>query len=132
MTTRVARCACGGLSATCTGEPVRRSICHCLDCQRRTGAPFAFNATFREDQVRIEGESSVFTRTSEEGFWARFYFCPRCGSNVHYAIERRPGMVSIPVGAFADPSFPEPTVSVYDERGHKWLRIETDQPVQRE
>ncbi|PWG01761.1 GFA family protein [Sphingosinicella humi] len=132
MTTRVARCACGALSATCTGEPVRRSVCHCLDCQRRTGAPFAFNATFREDQVRIDGESAVFTRTSEEGFWGRFHFCPRCGSNVHYEIERRPGMVSIPVGAFADPSFPEPTVSVYDERRHPWLRIETDPPIRQE
>ena len=29
--------------------------------------------------------------------------------------------VGIPVGAFADPTFPAPTVSVYEERMHQWV-----------
>lgn len=39
-------------------------------------------------------------------------------------------MVTIPVGAFADPDFPEPTVSVYGERRHKWCVIATDGPLE--
>ena len=132
MKTRIARCSCGALTATCAGEPERRSICHCLDCQRRSGSAFSLNATFREDQVRVEGKSASFHRISDEGNWARFHFCPRCGATVHYQIELRPGMVTIPVGAFADPGFPEPLVSVYDERRHPWLRIETRQPLTKE
>jgi hypothetical protein len=31
--------------------------------------------------------------------------------------------VAIPVGAFADPSFPAPTVSVYEERMHGWVQL---------
>ena len=38
MTTRRAACNCGQLSLTAEGEPVRISMCHCLECQRRTGA----------------------------------------------------------------------------------------------
>jgi hypothetical protein len=38
-----------------------------------------------------------------------------------YEIERRPNMVSIPAGAFADPNFPAPTVEVYEERRCAWL-----------
>ena len=38
-----------------------------------------------------------------------------------YAIERRQGMITIPVGAFADPDFPPPTVEVYGERRCPWL-----------
>ena len=30
----------GQLTASCTGEPVRVSVCHCLDCQKRTGSAF--------------------------------------------------------------------------------------------
>ena len=29
--------------------------------------------------------------------------------------------IAIPVGAFADPGFPPPTVSVYESRMHSWV-----------
>ena len=47
-------------------------------------------------------------------------FCPQCGDTVFSEIERRPGMISIPAGTFADPAFPSPT-EVYDERRCPWL-----------
>lgn len=132
MTDRIAECSCGALKAVCMGEPVRRSMCHCLNCQRRTGSAFSLNATFPVDQVRIEGETRTFERISDEGYWGRFRFCPQCGVTVFYEIERRPGMVTIPVGTFADPAFPEPLVSVYENRRHPWLRFETNEPLERD
>jgi hypothetical protein len=33
---------------------------------------------------------------------------------VYYTVDELPGVVVIPVGAFAEPTFPEPTFSVYD------------------
>ena len=38
MTTRRAACSCGQLHLAIEGEPSRISMCHCLECQRRTGA----------------------------------------------------------------------------------------------
>jgi hypothetical protein len=38
MTIRRAACSCGQLHLTIEGEPSRISMCHCLECQRRTGA----------------------------------------------------------------------------------------------
>jgi hypothetical protein len=121
MTTREARCACGALSARTEGDPVRASVCHCLECKRRTGAAFGWNATFNADQVDIEGVYKSFTRGSDDGYWARHHFCPECGVIVFYEIERRPGMISIPAGTFADPDFPPPSVEVYEERRCPWL-----------
>ena len=126
MSSRTAECSCGSLRAVCQGEPARISVCHCLDCQRRTGSAFALNATFEAGQVDVSGPYSTFTRSSDEGYWGRFNFCPVCGSNVFYEIERRPGMISVPVGGFADPGFPVPTVSVYEERRHPWCSIEAE------
>jgi hypothetical protein len=40
MTARIASCSCGQLHLTCTGEPGRVSMCHCLECQKRTGSVF--------------------------------------------------------------------------------------------
>nr|WP_255511653.1 GFA family protein [Mitsuaria sp. TWR114] len=52
---------------------------------------------------------------------ARFHFCPDCGSTVFYEPEALPDFIAIPVGAFADPTFPAPTVSVYEDRMHAWV-----------
>src|SRR5262245_60383971 len=34
MQIRTATCRCGQLKALCEGEPVRVSVCHCLECQK--------------------------------------------------------------------------------------------------
>ena len=118
---RLASCSCGQLSAQVTGEPVRNSICHCLACQQRTGSPFAQQARFPRAHITVTGASTVYTRTGDEGARAHFHFCPQCGATVYYEPEALPDFISIPVGAFADPGFPAPTVSVYEERMHAWV-----------
>ncbi|HWT13800.1 MAG TPA: GFA family protein [Allosphingosinicella sp.] len=121
MTTRTARCSCGGLAVAAAGEPARNSVCHCLKCKRRTGSAFSWNATYAEAQVEISGEHSAYTRISDRGSWVRHHYCPECGTRMFYEIELRPGMVSIPVGAFADPGFPAPAVEVFGERRCAWI-----------
>lgn len=121
MPTRLASCSCGQLSAQVTGEPVRVSICHCLACQRRTGSPFGQQARFLRENVTVSGQSTAYVRVGDEGPGARFHFCPQCGATVYYELLGLDAYLGIPVGAFADPGFPAPTVSVYEERMHKWV-----------
>ena len=126
MPTRFASCSCGELSAQVQGDPVRVSICHCLACQRRTGSPFGQQARFLREQVTVGGPSTAYTRTGDEGTRATFQFCPRCGATLYYEMEALEAWVAIPVGAFADPGFPAPTVSVYEERMHGWVQPPAD------
>lgn len=121
MPTRLASCSCGQLTAEVVGDPVRISICHCLACQRRTGSPFAEQARFRREHVFVAGTSSHYVRVGDEGSRATFHFCPTCGATVYYEPGGLEEFVTIPVGAFADPSFPSPTVSVYESRMHAWV-----------
>lgn len=121
MPTRTATCACGQLTVTCAGEPVRHSLCHCLDCQRRTGSVFGVQVRFPDDKVVIKGTSKVFTRTGDSGGTITYRFCPDCGSTMTWTIDTWPGVTAVPVGAFADPDFPPPTVSVYNNRRHHWV-----------
>jgi hypothetical protein len=123
MKERTASCACGQLRATCAGEPLRISICHCLACQKRTGAPFSMNARFATEAVRIEGESKTFTRQGDSGGSVSFRFCPQCGSTVYWELSGVPGVYAIAAGAFADPQFPAPRVSVYGTRRHHWVDL---------
>ena len=59
MTSRLATCSCGQLTATARGEPLRVSICHCLACQKRTGSVFAVQARFPADAVVVEGRARL-------------------------------------------------------------------------
>jgi hypothetical protein len=126
MTNRIASCSCGKLTVSTRGEPVRVSICHCLACQRRTGSVFAAQARFPDDAITIEGRSTEYVRIGDEGSSARFHFCPECGATVFYRLDTVPGVVAIPVGAFADSSFPGPAVSVYEDHMHSWVRMPDD------
>jgi hypothetical protein len=119
--TRLASCSCGQLSAQTTGDPVRISICHCLACQRRTGSVFGQQARFLCENVKISGTSIEYVRTGDEGTRPRFHFCPQCGSTVYYQLEAHEAYLGIPVGAFAEPDFPSPTVSIYESRMHGWV-----------
>ncbi len=121
VVTRHAACSCGQLKVAVEGDPVRVSVCHCLACQQRTGSAFGVQARFTRDQVRIEGRSTAYTRISDEGDARTFNFCPDCGATVYYAVD--PHDVAIPVGAFADPSFPAPIRSIYESRQHAWVTL---------
>jgi hypothetical protein len=127
MTTRQAACSCGQLTVTCEGDPVRISVCHCLDCKRRSGSAFAAQARWPHEQAQISGEFREWVRISDAGNKATFRFCPTCGSTVYYEISAMPDAIAVAVGAFADPNFPPPLYSVYEDRQHAWVKVETDE-----
>ena len=124
MTTRCAACSCGQLRVEVDGEPVRVSMCHCLACQRRTGSAFGMQARWPAEHVRIEGRSTAYVRISDEGEARTFHFCPECGATVWFQSD--PERIAVPIGAFADPSFPPPNVSVWEERRHSWVTVPDD------
>lgn len=126
MTTRRAECSCGQLAVTCEGEPARVSVCHCLACQRRTGSPFGQQARFPADKVRIEGNATTFVRVGDDGMTITYRFCPTCGATVYYDIDAMAGFIAVPVGGFADPTFPPPSFSVYEARRHPWVVMPSD------
>jgi hypothetical protein len=60
---------------------------------------------------------------ADSGHKASYRFCPDCGSTVAYIIEGWPGVIAVPVRAFADLTFPAPKFSVYEHRKHPWVTI---------
>lgn len=125
-TLRNASCCCGQLRVKVEGDPVAIGMCHCFECQKRTGSPFGLQGRFREEQVSIEGEATRYQRTGDTGNSVELFFCPICGSTVYWKPAALQGFVSVAVGAFADPSFPAPQYSVYETRQHKWIQPTVD------
>jgi hypothetical protein len=92
-------------------------MCHCLECQRRTGAVFGGQAWLTQQQTTISGNSTQFTRQSDAGRSVSFRFCPICGSTVYWEAEAFPGHIAVAVGSFADPAFPAPMYSGWRRNG---------------
>ena len=124
MATRSACCHCGVLVLECEGEPRKVSMCHCLECQRRTGSPFGVAVFYERERVKVtRGAPRRYSRDSASGFPVGFHFCPDCGSNVWWEPARFPGLIGVALGAFADPTFPAPEQAVFMRHKHHWLEL---------
>ena len=122
--TRIARCQCGGFRVVVSCEPVFVNLCHCQDCQRRSGVPLTWNAYFPKSETVLEGEYRIYD--AQEGRKLLNHFCPTCGSTVGWILERRPDLYGVAAGAFNDPNFPPPTVSIWEQSKYQWIELTAD------
>jgi hypothetical protein len=119
-----ASCQCGQLSATVADDTRSYTVlCHCTDCQRRSGSPYGVIGYFRREAVKINGEAGEFSRTNEVGNSVTSGFCKSCGSTIYVLLGKNEALIGVPVGAFADPKFPMPVQAVWEQRRHGWVEL---------
>lgn len=123
MIERIATCHCGALAALCTGEPRKVSLCHCRQCQRRTGSAFSVAVFYPTESVEVSGATASFVRSSASGSAVDFHFCPTCGTNLLWYPARLPELVGVAFGGFADRDFPMPEQAVWADEGHDWVGL---------
>jgi hypothetical protein len=119
-----ARCSCGAVSLLLPGPTRLVAACHCIDCQRRTGAPFGVGAFYPVEVVTVTGAPKEYVRAAESGGKVRFYFCSDCGSTVYWKADNLPAMIGVALGAIADPNFPAPIRSVFEQSKYAWVGID--------
>ena len=120
---KIAHCCCGSLRAEVSGDPALVAVCHCEQCQRRTGSAFGISAYYPKDQVRPEGTSKTFSRAGQEGRHIQAHFCPECGTTLYREADFMPGHIGVAAGTFFDPDFPAPTVSSWEQFKHPWINF---------
>jgi hypothetical protein len=119
-----ARCSCGTLALSLPGPSNLVVACRCTDCQGRTGAPFGVGAFYPVEVVTISGTPKQFTRASASGGKVHTYFCPNCGSTVYWKADNLPALIGVAVGALADPKYPAPVRSIFEQSKHAWVQID--------
>ncbi|HIC79818.1 MAG TPA: GFA family protein [Kiloniellaceae bacterium] len=77
-----ARCLCGAVKITVSGDHKEVGACHCTMCRRWGGGP-ALAVDVGKD-VTIEGQDSIGVYHSSD--WAERAFCKSCGSNLFYRL----------------------------------------------
>lgn len=124
-----AKCQCDQLSALVADDAAAMTVlCHCLDCQRRSGSPFGTIAYFAANAVTITGEAREFTRPTDEGNSFTGGFCPSCGSTLYAQASKYPALIGITLGTLADAQFPAPARSVFEQSRHHWVTVPDTMP----
>ncbi|MGR3914718.1 MAG: GFA family protein [Gammaproteobacteria bacterium] len=113
-------CRCGAIKVVARDAPKRMVQCHCIDCQKVTGAGHAANAMFAEDRVEISGKAASYSVTADSGNTVTRHFCPICGTRMYHTNSGRPGVLTLPAGCFEENDWFAPQVVVYTRSRPKW------------
>lgn len=117
---RHGRCLCGSVSYEVFGEPVIVAHCHCVDCQRLTGAGHSTGAMFPVSHLTTTGRLAEFKLQSNNGNEVTRVFCPSCGSPLWGRNTAMPGFVTISLGTFEDASSFAPSVTIFARNRWPW------------
>ena len=117
-------CACGAIRYTCTAAPIAMLNCHCLDCQRSSGAPFASGIVVMTSGVEISGTPKTYAVRAGSGELSTRGFCPECGTPLFTQGEAHPEFMSIRFPSLDDPSAFKPMLDIWTSSAQPWVCLD--------
>lgn len=97
-------CLCGAISYRIDGDLERIQICHCEQCRKAQGGPFATNIPVLSDKFTItagEGKLKGYESPTRKGKFRMF--CGDCGSPMYSHLEFDPKFVRVRAGTIDEP-----------------------------
>jgi hypothetical protein len=121
-------CTCGAIRYQCSQAPVALLNCHCLDCQRSSGAPFASGVVVLTSTVRVAGTPKTHAVRSGSGSLATRSFCAECGAPLFTSSDAAPGFMSIRFPTLDDPSGFRPMLDIWTASAQPWACLDPSIP----
>ena len=114
-------CLCGAVRYEARGKPMAVNHCHCVQCQRASGAAMVTWATWPRGAVRmLQGAAQDF----ESSPGVRRSFCARCGSTLFWRREAREGAeIDVAAGTLDAPDLLAPTDHIFVKSRRRWLPL---------
>ena len=147
-TPRFGSCLCEKVKVQLIGKPERKVLCHCLSCQKSSGAIFEANVFYREDvschyvprlrarrtysfpkqKVEFKDPESMIRvyhdSSCDSGGTVERSFCSNCGSHVRTLNKTNPwvaGLVIVPIGIIeGEKESLRPVAEYYVKRRAGW------------
>lgn len=119
----VGGCLCGAVRYRASGAPMMEGNCHCHDCRKASGGPYAPTLFFPLEAVAITGEVAYYESIGGSGQPIRRGFCPKCGSQLFGRPSLRAAMIGIRAGSLDDPSVFKPMAEIFVSHAAPWDRM---------
>jgi hypothetical protein len=115
------RCACGSIRYECARVPIAMLNCHCVDCQRSSGAPYASGVVVMTSDLQVSGAPKTHSVRASSGRLSTRSFCPECGTPLFTRSEANPQFTSIRFPSLDDPSAFEPMLDIWTSTAQPWV-----------
>lgn len=116
-------CQCGAVTFSLEAPALLTYACFCHSCQKRTGSAFSMGLIVPIDALRVTGELSAWSRTSDQGVTNTRYSCADCGNIIYGTGESSPELAKLQAGLLEDTSTLEPEVYIWARSKQAWLTL---------
>ena len=119
-------CLCGLIRYRVTDEPLTLYVCHCTDCQRRTGSAFALSMVVLKSALELlQGDPRTYAVTSD-GLQRRGKFCAECSTRLWGEPVKFPQVVVVQPGTLDDTTWLHPIGHIWTRSAQPWVSIPKD------
>jgi hypothetical protein len=117
-------CHCGAITIEGEADPERVSVCHCTDCQSRTGSAFGVSIQVPGNTFKMTGKPTTYVKTTAESGNPRLQaFCPTCGSSIYSTTpgEGQQAFYMVRVGILRESNELAPKRQNWVRSARKWV-----------
>lgn len=116
------RCHCGEIHYTAEVNPKNVMVCHCVDCQIFSGAPFRASVKTESTQVNMTGNPTEYVKTADSGNRRVQGFCSQCGSNIYTTALDDRSLISLRLGCVQERDQLVPSMQIWGNSALEWAR----------
>ena len=116
-------CLCGAVRYRIEGAPLLAYVCHCHNCQTRSGAAFSLSILVRSADLAIDGPMHRHRRTSARGAEIDYGFCGTCGVLLNGCAVATSDFTSLFAGTLDDAGWVEPIAQTWVDSALPWAII---------
>jgi hypothetical protein len=122
------KCACGSIQYRCASTPIAMLNCHCGDCQRSSGAPFASGVVVTSSDLEIFGAPKTHSVRASSGKMTTRSFCGDCGTPLFTQSEENSQFTSIRFPSLDDASAFAPMLDIWTSGAQPWVCLDEKLP----
>ena len=120
-------CLCGGVQFRIEAALELMQVCHCSQCRKAQGTPFATNTPVSAAAFHLLSGAELLT-TFESSPGKERVFCGRCGSPIFSRKDTIPGVLRIRAGLLDGDLPARPAAHHYTGSKANWWAINDDLP----
>lgn len=120
-------CLCGGVSFRIEADIEPIQVCHCVQCRKAQGAPFATNTPVSTAAFHLTSGAELL-KSFESSPGKERVFCGTCGSPIFSRKDTIPGVLRIRAGLINEPLAAKPVAHCYTGSKANWWPIDDELP----
>lgn len=114
-------CHCGAISCEAEVRPDLVIICHCIDCQTFSSAPYRVSVPVKAENFTLRGAPKHYVKTGDSGQQRRVAFCGECGTALYStSMDAAPAHYNLRTGWIRQRAALPPQMQGFCRSGLPW------------